>query len=163
MLNALISGTLATDPKSGTSQSGTTWANCVVRCPCGQNRETGDAESAFVQVACFGSHAESLARLGKGDAVSATGAMKQTTYQRDGQERHGLSLTATAILTPYQIRQKRGDQASSNSQASANSGGGKNYSRMNNSDRAQAHAYLDFARQAAGPAHDDTFDSEVPF
>ena len=110
MFNALITGTIASDPKSGTSKSGTTWANCAVRVPCGQNKETGDAESAFVQVAAFGSHAEALARLGKGDSVSATGNIKPTEYQaKDGTNRHGLSLTATAILSAYQVRQRRGD------------------------------------------------------
>jgi single-stranded DNA-binding protein len=152
MLSALISGTIASDPKHGTSQSGTTWANCVVRCPCGQNRETGDQESAFVQVACFGSHAEALARLAKGDSVSATGNMKPTTYQKDGQDRHGLSLTATAILSPYQLRQKRGDDQ-----------GKANTAHARHLDRDQNQAYGKFARRATAPAGDDFGDSEIPF
>jgi single-stranded DNA-binding protein len=157
MLSALISGQLATDPKHGTSQAGTTWANCVVRCPCGQNKETGDAESAFVQVAAFGSHAEALARLGKGDSVSATGSMKPSEYQaKDGTTRHGLSLTATAILSAYQVRQRRGDDQGKVS-------GNEKRKRASDSDREQNKAYGEFAKRATAPAHDDFGDTEIPF
>jgi single-stranded DNA-binding protein len=156
MLNALITGTIATDPKSGTSQAGTVWANCVVRCPCGQNKE-GEAETAFVQLAAFGSHAEALARLGKGDSVSATGSMKPSEYQaKDGTTRHGLSLTATAILSPYQLRQKRGDNQ-------AKPSGKANTAHAQYFDRAQADAYAEFAKRATAPVHDDFGDSEIPF
>ena len=155
MLNSLITGTIASDPKHGTSKSGTTWANCVVRCPCGQNRETGDAESAFVQIACFGSEAGKLARLTKGDSVSATGALKPTTYQKDGQERHGLSLTATGILSAYMVKQKRGDEGKAPNRAHAHGSG-----------REQNRAYDQFARgvkQASTPALDAFADEQIPF
>jgi single-stranded DNA-binding protein len=156
MLSALISGQLATDPKHGTSQTGTTWSSCVVRVPCGQNKETGDAESAFVQVACFGSHAEALARLGKGDSISAQGQLKPTVYQKDGQERHGLSLTANQLLTEYAIRKKRGDNQ-------AKASGKANTTRVSHSGREQNQAYAEFAKRAAAPAHDGFGDSEIPF
>jgi single-strand DNA-binding protein len=156
MLSALISGQLATDPKHGTSQSGTNWANCVVRVPCGQNRETGDQESAFVQLACFGSHAEALARLGKGDSISAQGQLKPTVYQKDGQERHGLSLTATAILTAYQIKKKRGDDQVKPS-------GKANTAHVQYLDRDQNQAYASFAKRATASAGDDFADETIPF
>ena len=109
MLSAIVSGTLATDPRSGTSKTGTEWANAVVRCPVGQNRETGDQESAFVQVAAFGDEAAKLSRLAKGDAVSASGALKPSTYTaKTGEERHGLSLTVNTIMSAYMIRKKAG-------------------------------------------------------
>jgi single-stranded DNA-binding protein len=156
MLSALITGTIASDPKSGTSKSGTTWANCVVRCPCGQNKE-GEAETAFVQLAAFGSHAEALARLGKGDSVSATGSMKPSEYQaKDGTTRHGLSLTATAILSAYQVRQRRGDDQGKVS-------GKGNTEQVRYSDREQSQAYADFAKRAMAPAHDDFADETIPF
>jgi single-stranded DNA-binding protein len=148
MLSALISGTIATDPKHGTSQSGTTWANCVVRVSCGQNRETGDQESAFVQVAAFGDAAAKLARLAKGDSLSAQGSLKPTTYTKDGQERHGLSLTASGILTPYAIAKKRGDGDSR---------------KPGGADREANRAYDQFARgvNQAQPAGD--FDDPITF
>ncbi len=156
MLSALITGTIASDPKHGTSASGTVWSNCIVRCPCGQNKE-GEAESAFVQLAAFGSHAQALARLGKGDSVSATGSMKPSEYQaKDGTTRHGLSLTATAILSAYQVRQRRGDDQ-------AKPSGKGNTAHVRYSDREQNQAYAEFAKRATAPAHDDFGDSEIPF
>jgi single-stranded DNA-binding protein len=155
MLSALLSGTLASDPKSGTSKSGTSWSNCIVRVPCGQNKE-GEAETAFVQVACFGSHAEALARLGKGDSISAQGQLKPTVYQKDGQERHGLSLTATGILSAYMVKQKRGDDQGKVS-------GRAKREQIHGSDREQNKAYGEFVRRATAPAGDDFGDSEIPF
>ena len=150
MINALITGTLATDPKAGTSKSGTEWANAVVRCPCGQNRETGDQESAFVQVACFGSEAGKLARLARGDAISATGALKPTEYVKNGETRHGLSLTAQAVLTAYQVRQRRGDLE-----------GKANRKHASDSDREQFQAYGRFAKAVKEPRAD--FDDPIGF
>jgi single-stranded DNA-binding protein len=152
MINALITGTLATDPKAGTSKSGTEWANCVVRVPCGRDKETGDAETAFVQIACFGSEAGKLARLTKGDSVSATGALKPTTYTKDGQERHGLSLTAQAIITAYGIAKKRGDD-----------GKAANYQRADNSDREASRAYDSFAKGVKASRTDADFNDELSF
>ena len=157
MLNALITGTLATDPKAGTSKSGTEWANCVVRVPCGRDKETGDAETAFVQIACFGSEAGKLARLAKGDSVSATGALKPSEYQaKDGTTRHGLSLTANGILTAYQVKAKRGDS----------DGKAVKTAHARHIDREANRAYDSFARgvkQGSTRALDDFADSEIPF
>lgn len=110
MIAALCSGTIIRDPKSGTSASGTRWANSTIRVPCGTNRE-GEAETAFVSVIAFGDVADQLARLGKGDAIAVQGPMKPTTYDKDGEERHGLEIIAQAVLTPYTIKKKRGDQS----------------------------------------------------
>ena len=156
MISALISGSIVSDPRSGISKSGTEWSNCVVRCPCGQNRETGDAESAFVQVACFGSEAGKLARLTKGDSVSASGALKPSEYQaKDGTTRHGLSLTATGILTVYQVKAKRGD-----------SEGKAKREHVHDSDREANRAYDSFAKgvkQGSTKALDDFADEQIPF
>lgn len=152
MINALLAGQLASQPKSGISASGVTWANCVIRCPVGNNRETGDAEVAFVSLACFGTEAEKLARMDRGDAISATGNIKQSSYTKDGVERHGLSMTASAILTAYQVKRRRG-----NSDGKANSDHGRNI------DREQHQAYANFAKRATAPAHDDFADETIPF
>ena len=81
MLSALASGTLVRDPKSGTSASGTKWANTTIRANVGQSRE-GDAETAFITVVCFGDVADRLAKLDKGDAISVQGTIKTTTLRR---------------------------------------------------------------------------------
>jgi hypothetical protein len=67
-----------------------------------------------------------------------------------------LSLTATAILTAYQIKKKRGDdQGKASGKAKRAHGHG--------SDREQNKAYAEFAKRAAAPAHDDFGDTEIPF
>lgn len=155
MINALLAGQLASQPKSGTSASGVTWANCVIRCPVGNNRETGDAEVAFVSLACFGTEAEKLARMDRGDAISATGNIKQSSYTKDGVERHGLSMTASAVLTAYQVKQRRGDSDTKAKSA-----------HVQHSDRDQIQAYDRFARevkQGSTKALDDWADQEIPF
>jgi len=106
MLNALASGTLVRDPKSGTSASGTKWANTTIRCSTGQDKD-GAAASAFITIVCFGDQAERLARLAKGDSISVQGNLKPTVYEKDGQERHGLEIVAQGILSAYDLKKKR--------------------------------------------------------
>ena len=122
MLSGLLAGTIASTPKSGISASGTRWANCIIRCPVGQNKD-GEAESTFVSLACFGSDAEALARLDKGDSISAQGQIKPTTYTKDGAERHGLSMTAAHLLTAYAVRKKRGQDEAKPKPATGNGRG----------------------------------------
>ena len=155
MINALLAGQLASQPKSGTSASGVTWANCIVRCPVGNNRETGDAEVTFVSLACFGTEAEKLARMDRGDAISATGNIKQSSYTKDGVERHGLSMTASAILTVYQVKRRRGDLEAKATRKHAS-----------DSDREANRAYDSFAKgvkQGSTKALDDFADEQIPF
>jgi len=156
MLSALASGQLVRAPKSGTSASGTRWANSTVRCSTGTDRE-GAALSSFVTVVAFGDTADKLARMAQGDAISVQGPMKQTEYTTDsGEVRHGLEILANSILSPYSVRQKRGDS----------DGKAANMKRASNSDREQIQAYDSFAkgvRQASTPAHDDFADTQIPF
>ena len=48
-----------------------------------------------------------MAALGAGDALSVTGGKLSYWAGKDGQERHGLSVTADGVLTPYQVSQRR--------------------------------------------------------
>ncbi len=55
----------------------------------------------------FGDEATKLARPAKGDILSALGSLKPTIYAKDGQELHGLSLTARRpdyVLTHHKTR-----------------------------------------------------------
>jgi single-stranded DNA-binding protein len=127
-----------------------------MRCSTGTDRE-GAALTAFIAIAAFNAQADQLAKLGQGDAVSVTGPLKQTQYTRDdGEVRHGLEIVANGILTPYQVRQKRGDDQGKPS-------GKANTTRVSHSGREQNQAYADFAKRATAPAHDDFGDTEIPF
>ncbi len=113
MLCALASGQIVRTPKTGTSASGTRWCNATIRVPCGQDRE-GAAVSAFVTVLAFNDVADQLSRLEQGDTVSAQGPLKPTAYQtKDGEPRRGLELLAQSLLTPYDLRKRRGDDRAS--------------------------------------------------
>ncbi len=159
MLSALATGQIVRAPKHGTSASGTRWANATMRCSTGTDRE-GAAVTAFITVAAFNDQADQLAKLGQGDAVSVTGPLKQTQYTRDdGEVRHGLEIVANGILTPYQVRQKRGDDQGKPS-------GKANVSHGKHSDREANRAYDQFARgvkQASTPALDAFADEQIPF
>ncbi|MCF7967963.1 MAG: single-stranded DNA-binding protein [Methylococcaceae bacterium] len=155
MLSGLLAGTLASTPKSGKAASGVTWANVLVRVPCGQNKE-GEAETAFVSLACFGTDAEALGRLDKGDTITAQGQLKPNEYVgKDGTQRHGLSMMAAHLLTAYALRKKRGD-----------SEGKAKREHVHDSDREANRAYDQFARgvkQASTKALDDFSDETIPF
>jgi single-stranded DNA-binding protein len=156
MLSALASGQIVRAPKHGTSASGTRWANATMRCSTGTDRE-GAALTAFITIAAFNDQADQLAKLGQGDAVSVTGPMKQTHYTTDaGELRHGLEIVANGILTPYQVRQKRGDDQGKVS-------GNEKRKRASDSDREQSQAYADFAKRATTPALDAFATETIPF
>ncbi len=108
MLNTLATGSLIRPPKTGTTATGTTWANTTLRCSTGTDKD-GAALAAFVNVVAFGTIADELARLAQGDAVSVQGPLKQSEYTaKDGTTRHGLEILANGLLTPYQIKKRRG-------------------------------------------------------
>lgn len=153
MISALASGTLIREPKSGTSTNGTRWANTTIRCNTGQDKE-GAAMSSFVSVVAFGDTADKLAKLAQGDAISVQGPMKQTEYTKDGETRHGLEILANALLSPYMVKQRRGDEGKANSE------------RVTNSDREANRAYDRFAKGAKAAttqALDDFADETIPF
>lgn len=146
MLNALASGQIIREPKSGTSASGTRWANTTIRCATGTDKE-GAALTAFVNVVAFGDVADGLSRLTQGDSVSVQGPLRQTEYQaKDGTARNGLEIVANALLTAYQISKKRGDQGKTSSQQ--------------RQDREQHQAYDRFAR---GATRKPDFDDPIAF
>jgi|GEM_PF-785888 len=146
MLSALASGTLIRSPKSGTSASGTVWANTTIRCSTGQDRE-GAALSSFVNVLAFGDVADKLSKLDKGDSCSVQGSLKQTTFEKDGEVRHGLEIIANGILSAYQIQKKRGDPKPHGKEA----------------DREQIQAYDKFTRGVNQSRPGEVFDDEGVF
>jgi single-stranded DNA-binding protein len=151
MLSALASGQIVREPKHGTSTNGTRWANTTIRCSTGTDKE-GASLTSFISVVCFGDVADRLAKLDKGDGISVQGSLKQTEFEKDGTVRHGLEIMAQALLSPYQVRAKRGDD-----------GKAANTTRVSHSGREQNQAYAEFAKRAAAPAHDDFGDTEIPF
>lgn len=101
-LHILATGTLIADPISRTSAKGAAYATAQLRVP------VEDDEAAFVSVIAFGTTAQALLAHAKGDSIAVTGRGKLTEWQsKDGENRHGLSITVDALMSPHQARSKR--------------------------------------------------------
>ena len=103
MLDALISGKLIKDTELKTSQNGKPYTNFLL------SVHVGEPENIVISGIAFGSHAERIAKLGKGDAVSVIGALKPTEWadKATGETRHGLSVTVADVLSVYDIKKRR--------------------------------------------------------
>jgi len=67
-----------------------------------------DAEAMLVSVIAFAADAVTgLLALSKGDALAIAGRAKLTSWEKDGEEKHGLSVVADQVLTIYQIEKRR--------------------------------------------------------
>ncbi len=103
MIDALISGRLIRDPVTKTAANGKSFVNFLLSVP------VGDEEPVIVSGIAFADAAERIGRLGKGDALAVTGSLKPSTWmdKATGEERHGLNVTVSACLSPYDVRKCR--------------------------------------------------------
>ncbi|MVF24293.1 hypothetical protein EVC37_22180 [Methylocaldum sp. BRCS4] len=94
-LDILASGSLIRDPKVKLSQKGTAYTVALLSAAVeGEDRQ-------IINVIAFGSVGEKLAMYRQGDAVSVTGPAKVGIYEKDGETKPSLSVTANAVLTAY--------------------------------------------------------------
>lgn len=102
MISALIQGALFADPVERETAKGGRYATASIRVSAG-------AEQLFIGLSTFEAPAvEKLLGLKKGDQVAATGTLEPNVWTtRDGTERKGWRLTATAILTVYEAGRRR--------------------------------------------------------
>jgi single-stranded DNA-binding protein len=97
----LASGKLVKPPATRTAKNGEAYAVASMRA-------ASDVGDVLVSLIAFGEPGQVLAALGTGDALSVTGRAKLSQWQgKDGEERHGLSVTADAVLTLYQVAQRK--------------------------------------------------------
>ncbi|MGS0757507.1 single-stranded DNA-binding protein [Roseateles sp. GG27B] len=126
-VTALVTGRLLADPEQRTGPSGKayTLARMAV--------QTDGEESAAASLIAFGTAAEQLVALSKGDTVAATGRCKVTSWSgRDGEAKAGLSVTVDLLLSAYHLKRKRaavqpkdgGQQASKAGAQAGRSGAG---------------------------------------
>jgi single-stranded DNA-binding protein len=109
MLSVLIEGTLLAAPVQRTSAKGTPFVTVQVRC----NGE--DGASILCSVIAFQASAvNALAALAGGDTVAVAGAASLSQWEKDGEHRVGLKVTATRVLTVYEAGMRR--KAASQSQ-----------------------------------------------
>ena len=104
MIDALISGRLIRDPVLKVGQSGKSYVNFLLSVPLDDGEE-----NVLVSGIAFSDAAEKIGRLAKGDSVAVTGSLKPTTWndKQTGEERHGLNVTVSACLSPYDLRKRR--------------------------------------------------------
>lgn len=96
MLSVLASGTLVNEPRERTSSAGKAFATALLRVP------AEDADAMLVSVIAFDAGAvAALLALGKGDSCAIAGRAKPTSWEKDGETKHGLSITADRVLTVY--------------------------------------------------------------
>lgn len=102
MLTVLASGTLVRDPQQRTSAAGKAFATALMRCP------AEDAEPTLLSLIAFSEAAvRALLALQQGDALAVAGRAKLTSWERDGEQRHGLSVVADQVLTAYHVEKRR--------------------------------------------------------
>jgi len=87
-IECAFAGCVGKDPELRTSQAGKPWCSFAVAV--GQ-----DDATQWVRVALFGEKAEEAARtIAKGDRVHVEGRLKLSTWEKDGEARHGLEVAA---------------------------------------------------------------------
>jgi single-stranded DNA-binding protein len=102
MLSLLASGTLISDPVERQSVAGKAYATASLRVPC------EDSDPMLLSVIAFNADAvQALLALSKGDSLSIAGRAKLSSWEKDGEQKHGLSVVADRVLSSYQAGKQR--------------------------------------------------------
>ncbi|HEU4457776.1 MAG TPA: single-stranded DNA-binding protein [Methylibium sp.] len=102
MLSVLIEGTVTAAPVSRTSARGTAFVTAQMRCA-GE-----DGEAVWCSVIAFSaSAAEALLALASGDAVAVAGHAALSQWEKNGEHRVGMKVTASRVMTVYEAGQRR--------------------------------------------------------
>jgi single-stranded DNA-binding protein len=103
MLAILATGTLIADPVSRVSTtSGKSFTTAALMVP------AENSEPMRVSVIAFaGDPVEALLLLKKGDACAISGRAKLSSWTKNGEEKHGLSVIADRVLSAYAAGKQR--------------------------------------------------------
>jgi len=113
MLDTLTSGKLIKQPELKFSKNGSQYCQFLL------GVHVGDPDNVIVSCCAFGSAAERVAQMGKGDSLSVTGALKPTRWvDNTGAEKHGLSVTVSGVLSVHDIKKRRPKTEESQGKAS---------------------------------------------
>lgn len=104
MIDALISGKLIKNTELKAKQPGKTYCQFALSVSL-----HNEPDNIIVSCMAFGDVAQRIAKLCKGDAISVIGSLKPTEWSDKaiGETRHGLSVTVSNVLSPYDIKKKR--------------------------------------------------------
>lgn len=116
MLNKIIvMGRLTRDPELRRTQSGTATANFSIACERDiPNRQTGQRETDFIDVVCWGATAENVGKfLSKGDMAVPSGRLQLRSWtDKSGNKRISAEINADFV---YFYGQKHTQRASEQS------------------------------------------------
>jgi single-stranded DNA-binding protein len=102
MLSVLVEGTLTAAPVQRTSARGQPFVTAQMRTTC------DDGESILCSLIAFHAAAAGLlAALAAGDTVAVAGPAALSRWEKDGEQRVGLKVTATRVLTVYDAGMRR--------------------------------------------------------
>ena len=103
MIDALLTGKLAADPKPGTSRNGNPYATARLWVPTGGEDRLSVSVIAFEAAAVAG-----LLALSAGDAVTLAGELTPKVWtDKEGEARPAADMKAHRLLTPYHVTRKR--------------------------------------------------------
>lgn len=105
MIQASIYARSGADAELRESRAGKPWCRLNAACEAGQDRETQKPLTQWLTVVAFGRVAEDLARVRKGETLSAIGRLELNRWTgADGQEREGFNLVADVVITARTTR-----------------------------------------------------------
>ena len=106
MIDAIISGKLIKDAKTGTSGTGAHYTQFLLSVPC------GEPQNIIVSGVAFGDVAERIGKLQKGDSLAVIGSLKPSewTDKNTGETKRGLNITASNALSVYDIKSRKPDE-----------------------------------------------------
>ncbi len=103
MIDALITGRLAADPKPGTSRNGNAYATARVMVTSNAEERLSVSVIAFEDAAVV-----ALLAMTSGDAVTLAGELTPKVWtDKHGKSQPSADLKAHAVLTPYHVSRKR--------------------------------------------------------
>ncbi len=109
-MTASIHGRAAFDPKQRTTKTGNPMTSC--RLAVDVTGRDADDETLWLDVLAFGQQAETLARVTKGENLSAIGKVTRGQYtNKAGETRESWTMLADAVLTLRSARPGQRRQA----------------------------------------------------
>ena len=103
MIDALVSGRLASDPKQGTTRTGGSYVTVRLWVDAGQEDRLSVSAIAFDPAAC-----EALLVLTTGDAIAVSGELTPKVWtDREGTARPTADMRVHAVLSAYHVRRRR--------------------------------------------------------
>ena len=102
---ASIHGRAARDGELRESPAGTSWCRLRVACEARADRETNEPMTQWLILVAFGRQAEELAKVEKGQTLSAIGRVELNRWTgQNGAEHQDLQLIADAVVTARSSR-----------------------------------------------------------